>query len=704
MEKRKLITCCATTDHDGYVMEGYATMREQGHRVAGKGHRVYCPKCIGIYPIVDSLQSILGYAPAVDGMFTGCGARLIASPDAPLIDVPDDELWLRKEKTLAAAQPAPAAAPTAAQPAPTAALPGEAGVATAAFEAARLADAVHVVLRIFVANDGTGNNATNSAKALETCSVEKVLSKKHNPDPHPGLLDAWQADCRKLNKVDSTSYVGGETNVHRLFDLCRVTDKISDADKSSDGRLYVNLKTYVEGIGTEADSDDSLYGSALGWGPTGVIARAKLGITKSIGEIRKFLSQNPSTKIVIDAIEFDLVGFSRGAAATRHLANLIYHDGKPGIGYAAQQLRVAGLPFKPEWGKDKNDLRIRFIGLFETVAAIGIPDNGNNDPVKLYLADEIADVVVHLVAADECRQNFALNPIVRRGRHSQIAIPGVHSDVGGGYAMLGWESVVLTPTQISEEPLDWEQYRFYADVAERANRPDQLANFLDAIARESRAWKRAGELWQEAIDQDARRPDHCARQSADWLVDPQLNPPRRAGSATFSEDALRMQWWYQVTSAHLRGSAGERVLQVMAALVALRQVRGEYQLIPLRLMHALAQEGGVAFDFIDDSDPKYALPGELTPILQKLLIYARNGGKGGLPLSLDEKWLLSRRYLHQSAHWTPMAWTPTYTAAASGNAPTVATLPKPGAGPALIFPMRPADRRERLVFDPKPGH
>lgn len=66
MEQRKLITCCASTDHDGYVMEGYATMREKGHRVAGKGHRVFCPRCKGIYPITDGIGLVFGYAPAVE--------------------------------------------------------------------------------------------------------------------------------------------------------------------------------------------------------------------------------------------------------------------------------------------------------------------------------------------------------------------------------------------------------------------------------------------------------------------------------------------------------------------------------------------------------------------------------------------------------------------------------------------------------------
>ncbi|WP_426271890.1 hypothetical protein ACN9MB_05235 [Dyella kyungheensis] len=38
-------------------------MRENGHRVAGKGHRVFCPKCKGIYPITGGIDLPFGYAP-----------------------------------------------------------------------------------------------------------------------------------------------------------------------------------------------------------------------------------------------------------------------------------------------------------------------------------------------------------------------------------------------------------------------------------------------------------------------------------------------------------------------------------------------------------------------------------------------------------------------------------------------------------------
>ena len=60
MTQCKGITCCCTTDHCGLVLEGYAIATHNGHRVAGKGHMVYCPQCNGIFPIVESAPSLMG--------------------------------------------------------------------------------------------------------------------------------------------------------------------------------------------------------------------------------------------------------------------------------------------------------------------------------------------------------------------------------------------------------------------------------------------------------------------------------------------------------------------------------------------------------------------------------------------------------------------------------------------------------------------
>lgn len=669
MKQRKVITCCATTDHGGLVLQGYPFMSHKGHCVASKGHLVWCPQCNGIFPIVESTKSFLAIAPALEGMRTACGARLIGLFDDYLMDDDSGISDLDVPKQAMAEAIGSATSP----------IHAAGTVSSNAFEVARAPEPVHVVIRIVLCNDGTGNNFANSKAALAKCSPEAA-----DLDKHPGVIDQLMAACRKQQKVDGDSYTGGETNVHRLHDLYQVTEKIDKATHKS-GRLYVYRRAYIEGIGTRAEHKDSVYGFAMGYGPTGVIARAKEAINAAVKEIQLFMAMNPTAHIIIDAIEVDLFGFSRGSAASRHVLHLITHGGDTSV--MAQALHNAGLPLKSGWnGGNKSDLRVCFVGLFESVAAMGIPNNDANDPAKLYIADNDADVVVQLVAGDECRENFALNRVLP-GKHVEITVPGVHSDVGGGYPMIGWEQGILTRPEVSIEPLDYDEYLQHANDTESTGHARFLRDYLQGIASRSKAHQRAfaqiSETWPAL--------------SRPGLIDPQLNPPP-------NDNNYRIQTWYTVIGnpdQRQRGRGQPYALQVTAALVVLRQVRGEYQLITLRIMHALAKRAGVPLKDIPN-EPKYALPDELKPICDKLVAYALSDGKGDYPLTADEQQLLSRRYLHQSANWNPLSWKPIYEEQPAG--PTQADLPKAQAGPGIVFPLRPADQRKRLIYKQKKGH
>lgn len=666
MTEKNVIGCCDTTDHGGRVLEGYALMRlANGHRVAGEGHMVWCPQCNGVFPIEGGVKLLFGYAPAVEGMRTACGARLVASQTTEKLD-DDADAATNQRRAPAISEPTDATTPPAAT-----------GVSSAAFEAARLADAVHAVIRIGLFNDGTGNNVTNSRKALARCSPQAI-----DLDKHPGVIDQLIAECHLRENMVGASYAGGETNVHRLYDLYTETRTLEGAEVGKDGRRYVYRHVYIEGIGTRADHPDSLFSSALGWGSTGVIACAEKAADAAVAEITQFLLLNAGTNIIIDAVEFDLCGFSRGAASSRHLAWLILHAGDNSV--MACKLRNSGVPLKPGWnGGNKSDLRIRFMGIYDTVAAIGIPDNDHNDPVKLYLADDGPDTVVHLRARDECRENFALD-LATPSRHTEVALPGVHSDIGGGYAMQAWEQVILTQPEVSLELLDKKEYEFKASLPLDSS----LKVFLDDVARASAAWQRTSDQCREAKTLDK-----------DWLIDPQLNPPPNG-------DIYKIQFWTKVVPNRQQGFLGPALnvkLQVMTALVVLRQVRGEYQLVTLRIMHAMAQQAGVPFKQSPDDVPALSLPADLVPIYNKLLAYAQGGGKGEFPLTTEEQKWLSRRYLHQSAYWNPAEWKPVYEEQPDG--PTRASLPLPqGADLKVIFPMRPAPGRKRLTFKQKKGH
>ncbi|MCS7562582.1 PAAR domain-containing protein [Pseudomonas aeruginosa] len=69
------------TDHGGSVLEGFPQTDLNGSPMAGVGHQVSCPRCKGVFPIVEGspVYKVDGTPVALHGMKTACGASLIAS-------------------------------------------------------------------------------------------------------------------------------------------------------------------------------------------------------------------------------------------------------------------------------------------------------------------------------------------------------------------------------------------------------------------------------------------------------------------------------------------------------------------------------------------------------------------------------------------------------------------------------------------------
>jgi uncharacterized Zn-binding protein involved in type VI secretion len=63
------------------VIEGSLADLCEGKAIACVGHKVYCPKCKGTYPIIEGwpLTTVYGKGVALEGMKTACGASLIAT-------------------------------------------------------------------------------------------------------------------------------------------------------------------------------------------------------------------------------------------------------------------------------------------------------------------------------------------------------------------------------------------------------------------------------------------------------------------------------------------------------------------------------------------------------------------------------------------------------------------------------------------------
>ena len=123
-------------------------------------------------------------------------------------------------------------------------------------------------------------------------------------------------------------------------------------------------------------------------------------------------------------ISLDIFGFSRGAAQARVFCNwlLAMMDGGRLCGVRA---------------------RIRFLGLFDTVASVGLPNTVGGDGHSAWASATALRVpshvqCVHYTAMHENRTSFPLESLrgpdgVLAPKHKQYALPGMHSDVGGGY-------------------------------------------------------------------------------------------------------------------------------------------------------------------------------------------------------------------------------------------------------------------------------
>lgn len=179
---------------------------------------------------------------------------------------------------------------------------------------------------------------------------------------------------------------------------------------------------YIEGAGTTRMQDDSLTGLATGTGETGVEARA----LSAFQQIEKVVTQSRGNKGLPALLDINVFGFSRGAAAARHFVHLVNTEGKQRFSET----------FRPVTA------RIRFVGLFDTVASVL---GHNTDSLHLRFAPNAAYKVFHLVAGDDYRHYFPCTTIasavaqtVRTDGESfpmgyELRIPGAHSDVGGGY-------------------------------------------------------------------------------------------------------------------------------------------------------------------------------------------------------------------------------------------------------------------------------
>jgi uncharacterized protein (DUF2235 family) len=248
------------------------------------------------------------------------------------------------------------------------------------------------------------------------------------------------------NDVDNQST---DTNVFRIARAIHATQETGGVQQ---------IVLYLSGVGTEGLEFEKLVAGAIG-----------LGVADNIRSAYMFIAQN-----YLPGDEIFLFGFSRGAFTARSLAGLINACGilkrqKLGdLPYAWKYYR-SDPPHSPQifekmYNTDCHvDAKIKFLGVWETVGALGVPGHlfSAENAKKFAFHDTNPCAAMehgcHALAVDEHRHDFV--PTLWTGsapagvKIEQVWFAGAHSDVGGGY---------ITRT-LADIPLVWMAKKAEAD-------------------------------------------------------------------------------------------------------------------------------------------------------------------------------------------------------------------------------------------------
>ncbi len=268
------------------------------------------------------------------------------------------------------------------------------------------------VVHIAVFFDGTGNNKDADESDHKWSNVARMY------------FSAQRFALDNKGKFYYTIYISGVGTRYNG----KAVDWISSAgvwlqDSSIPGMGFGTGGDRRLDQGDDAVSDrlrDVLIANAKAQGgPIGLYASASTN--KSFSEVNAALGKHRLIKV----INLSIFGFSRGAALARAFSNRVIKDCKQD----GDQLTYHGYP-----------LRLNFMGIFDTVASFGVPSENARLPFEerdLIVSKKI-ERCVHFVAAHEVRFSFPVDLIRKNGKLAgdwlERTYPGVHSDVGGGYA------------------------------------------------------------------------------------------------------------------------------------------------------------------------------------------------------------------------------------------------------------------------------
>ncbi|MBB6094137.1 uncharacterized protein (DUF2235 family) [Povalibacter uvarum] len=296
----------------------------------------------------------------------------------------------------------------------------------------------------------------------------------------------------------NTAIKGRGTNVFKMFECIDVNSHRFHPERSP------QVAIYDDGVGTESMKLLQILGGAAGY-----------GLSRNVRQLYKELCRiyDPGDRIF-------LFGFSRGAFTVRSLSGFI---GTCGIIDVA---RLAGSEDLDDLVKEAYQVyrgcyrtwlmkkiigpgdreattrfrerhchggeRIHFVGVWDTVDAVGLPLHISNLINTLVYQFKFPDLVlsksvdraIHALAIDDERQSF--HPLIWDERQppqpgqsiEQVWFAGVHSNVGGGYPKQGMSLVALDWIMHEAEqsglrfvPAERQHYREHANVDDKLYDP-----------------------------------------------------------------------------------------------------------------------------------------------------------------------------------------------------------------------------------------
>jgi len=283
--------------------------------------------------------------------------------------------------------------------------------------------------------DGTWNNMKNN-------NIYRGLDENYKFDSDPEIAYKQKEDIGASN--NGLFDIFTSSNIHENLSYHREATAVEWLYKSYKPIGKKNISVYIEGTGTLNKHKDSAFAAGSGWGSDrGFEAKAQ----RAFDHIAQNITKNDLAGKPFDILQFNIYGFSRGAASARYFANLLrdtyeIRDENNTVIEEKHYVEKLGFDTPPQ----PCQIQLGFVGIFDTVASVGLNQTNDADEWKQKLdqsnpsIEQLPDLpkgykVVHIVAANEARTFFSLYTIksaMDKGYGVEFALPGCHTDIGGG--------------------------------------------------------------------------------------------------------------------------------------------------------------------------------------------------------------------------------------------------------------------------------